>query len=444
MNKKLLKIVLSLVLPVAASDMLKFKKHKKDSAGAEHFASELTPEAHIQLEHNNLDKLLKLAEQNKALNTSSKLDKKIKIFQANTAHAQSLLQQGLPIESKLKFAENLVTRHEYEEAPENELNPLLLQAILQNSHDQVEKLLDDGADVDCKTKFSVSALALSAKSANLEIFKLLLTRNPAIQGENSYSETILHQACKGNNPKIISALLGTKQLPKKYLDHISAFEETPLKLAIRNSNPAIFAQLLKVGAQLQDSDLVDEEIMQAIQEQIIRARSSTEQKTLNKQFLDVVKSSDTSSIINYVCNGADVNARDDLGETALMIAVKSENEDTIDQLLKLGANINAQNYFGGVTATHKAVQSACLPIIKKLVSSKADLTIKDDNQLTPIMLAQQINRGAKSQIHNDIEQYLLQVDVRRKLYKKLFSASIGLSIGVGATLTAYSIWQKSR
>lgn len=400
--------------------------------------------ANVYLELHGLDELLELAKKNKLSQEAPKLDKKTKILQANAVYLESLQHRGLPIESKVQFADNLVTRHEYEEAPENELNPLLLQAINENSHDQVEKLLDDGADVDCKTKLGVAALGLSAKVANLEIFKLLLTRNPAIQGESSYSETILHQAVKGNNPKIISALLGTKQLPKKYLDHKSAFDETPLKLAIRNSNPAIFAQLLKVGAQLQHSDLVDEEVMPAIQEQIICARSSTEQKTLNKQFLDVVKSSDTSSIINYVCNGADVNARDDLGETALMIAVKSENEDTIDQLLKLGANINAQNYFGGVTATHKAVQSACLPIIKKLVSSKADLTIKDDNQLTPIMLAQQINRGAKSQIHNDIEQYLLQVDVRRKLYKKLFSASIGLSIGVGATLTAYSIWQKSR
>jgi ankyrin repeat protein len=442
MNKQILKIILSLVLPAAASDALTSRRLKIDSTNAnlvmQNFTPETTPAAHAQL-----DALLELAEQNKAFNTSSKLDKKTKILQANADHAESLPRQGLPIEGKVKFNDSLL-RHEYEAEPENDLNPLLLQAIKEDRPELVAQLLDDGADVDCKNEFGVAALGISARMANLEIFKLLLSKNPKIQGESKTGETVLHYAVKGNNPKIISALLGTKQLPKLYLDHISNLDETPLKLAIRKNNPAIFAQLLKVGAQIKDSDLKNEDLIPAINEQISRAKSSTEQKTINKQFLDVAKSSDTSSIINYVCNAADVNARDDLGETALMIAVKLENEDTIDQLLKLGANINAQNYFGGVTATHQAVQSACLPIIKKLVSSKADLTIKDDNQLTPIMLAQKINRDAKNQVHNDIEQYLLQAEASRKLYKKLFSASIRLSIVVGATLTAYSIWLKSR
>jgi ankyrin repeat protein len=396
-------------------------------------------------EHIDLDALLKLAEENKKLLSQDQpvLDKKTKILQANNAHYQSLQRQVLP-EGKVKFADCLETTYEYEDEPENELNPLLLQAINENRADDVEKLLDDGADIDCKTKYSVSALALSAKSANLEIFKLLLTKNPTIQGENSYSETILHQAVKGNNPKIISALLGTKQLPKKYLAHKSAFDETPLKLAIRNRNPAIFAQLLKVGAQLQDSDLVDEEIMPAIQEQIIRARSSTEQKTLNKQFLDVVKSSDTCSVINYICNGANVNARDDLGETALMLACASANEDAVEQLVKLGADLDAQNYFGAATATHQAIQAACLPVIKKLVSAGTSLTIKDQNNSTPVMLAKQINKNSPSHINLEIENYLSQVEARRKLSRKLFSTSIGLSIGVGAAMAAYSIWQKLR
>lgn len=450
MNKQILKIILSLVLPAAASDALTSHRLKIDSTDANHawqdFTPETAPAAHAQtvhLEYHNLDALLKLAEQNKDLNTSSKLDKKTKILRANAAHAASLLCQGLPIEGKVKFNDSL-HRHEYEAKPANDLNPLLLQAIKEDRPELVAQLLEDGADVDCKNEFGVAALGISARMANPEIFKLLLSKNPKIQGESKTGETVLHYAVKGNNPKIISALLGTKQLPKLYLDHNSNLDETPLKLAIRNNNPIIFAQLLKVGAQIKESDLINEEIIPAIREQIIRAKSSTQQKTINKQFLEVAKSSDTSSIINYVCNGADINARDDLGETALMIAVKLENEDTIDQLLKLGANINAQNYLGGVTATHQAVQSACLPIVRKLVSKGADLTIKDNNQLTPIMLAQQIKREAKNQVHNDIEQYLLQAEASRKLYKKIFSASIGLSIVVGATLTAYSIWQKSR
>jgi ankyrin repeat protein len=429
--KKLLNIILTIFLaafiPIVASEAPRLKSNNLDL--------------------NDLDGLLELAEKNKKLLTQDQpeLDKKLKISQANAAHYECLQRQGLPIACKVTFNHiSLTTRHEYEEAPENDLNPLLLQAINENRQDQVEKLLDDGADVDCKTDSGIAALCLSARLANLDIFKLLLTQKPKIQGENKHSETILHHAVKGNNHKIISALLGTKQLPKRYLDHKSHLDETPLKLAIRNNNPAIFAQLLKVGAQLQDSDLIDEEIMPAIQEQIARAKSSPEQKTLNKQFLDVVNTSDTCSVLNYVCNGADINARDDLGEAALMIACGTGNEYAIEQLLKLGADVNAQNYFGGFTATHQAVYNAYLPIVKKLVAAGADLTIKDQDNLTPVMLAQQINQKSESQINRDIEQYLLQVEASRKLSKKLFSTSIGLSIGVGAAMAAYSIWQKLR
>lgn len=428
--KKLINIILSIVLV----------------ASIQTFASEVPRLKSNNLDLNDLDVLLELAEKNKKLLNQDQpvLDKKMKILQANTVHYQNLQRQGLPIEGKVRFDDSLVTRYEYDEAPENELNPLLLQAINENRADDVEKLLEDGAEVDCKTESGHAAIDLSARLSNLNIFKLLLTKNPKIQGENKHGETILHHAVKGNDPKIISSLLGTKQLPKRYLDHKSHLDETPLKLAIRNNNPAIFAQLLKVGAQIKDSDLADEEIMPAIREQIVRAKSSPQQKTLNKQFLDVVKTSDTYSVINYVCNGADINARDDLGETALMLACASANEEIIEQLLKLGADVNAQNYFGGSTATHQAVKSACLPIIKKLATAGADLTVKDHQNLTPVMFAQQINQRSPCDVNRDIEQYLLQVEAKRKYSQKLFSTSIGLSIGVGAVMAVYSIWQKSR
>lgn len=350
------------------------------------------------------------------------------------------LPKGLPIEGSVRFAENNPHLFEYAPEPENEFNGMLLQAIRDNQFEQAEKALADGAEIDCKTEQDVTALGLAARLAREEIFKLLLRHEPKIVGEDRLGNTILLQAVHGDNAGIISALVQSQKLPKKYLDQKNNHAESPLKLAARNGNPAIFAQLLKLGAQIKD-DFCQQALIPCIEQQISRALESSQKKDLNKQFLNVVKGSDVSSVLNYVCNGADINARDDLGETALMVAVRLANDDTIDELIKLGAKINAQNYFGGMTALHQAVQYDRLPAVKLLTSSRADLSILDSNGYTPVMLAQQLSKDSSKQ-GRDIEQYLRRIKARQDLYKKLFNVSMGLSVGIGATVGIYSIYQK--
>ena len=90
-------------------------------------------------------------------------------------------------------------------------------------------------------------------------------------------------------------------------------------------------------------------------------------------------------------NGADVNARDNDDNTALIDAVKFKSLDTVQLLMKYGADINAKDN-NGRTALMKLMQrdvfyQTKLEIIKLLLENGADTTIQDNDGKTALMYA---------------------------------------------------------
>lgn len=86
-----------------------------------------------------------------------------------------------------------------------------------------------------------------------------------------------------------------------------------------------------------------------------------------------------------------VNARGRLGWTPLMYAVLYGNVDNVSQLLKAGAEINAKNDDGG-TALHYAVDS--LEKTRLLLDHGADPNIKSGDSITPLLIAIRIAGSA--------------------------------------------------
>ena len=67
---------------------------------------------------------------------------------------------------------------------------------------------------------------------------------------------------------------------------------------------------------------------------------------LNSKLLKAAKLGDTDAIETLVSKGADVNAKDDNGITALMFASYYCNFDTVGLLLDKGAEVSEKNNFG--------------------------------------------------------------------------------------------------
>lgn len=86
---------------------------------------------------------------------------------------------------------------------------------------------------------------------------------------------------------------------------------------------------------------------------------------LDKQFLSAVKEGDLRKVELLLNQGATVDAKDDDGRTAIMLA---EGEDVVEFLIKHGANINAQDVDGNSVLFYRL-----LPILKVKIPDMDDL-----------------------------------------------------------------------
>ncbi len=102
-----------------------------------------------------------------------------------------------------------------------------------------------------------------------------------------------------------------------------------------------------------------------------------------------------------IANGANVDKKDDYGQTALMAASASGHKDVVQALLDKGADVKAKQN-DGVTALMYASETKTdqIEIVQALIAKRADVNAKDKKDKTALMAASE--RG-----HTGIVQALL-------------------------------------
>jgi hypothetical protein len=119
--------------------------------------------------------------------------------------------------------------------------------------------------------------------------------------------------------------------------------------------------------------------------------------SVNAELIKAVKRGVLRAPVSYVQSildkGADVNARDEDGNTALIIAVSFGGRDVVEMLLRRGADANARNK-SGETALMAAASTYLynLTIVKMLLDRGADINARAEDGVTALMLAVRNNR----------------------------------------------------
>ena len=121
---------------------------------------------------------------------------------------------------------------------------------------------------------------------------------------------------------------------------------------------------------------------------------------LNQQLIDAVSDADKERVKNALSKGADVNARDNMSWTPLMLAAGNDHISIAELLINEGANINARTN-DGKTALMFAAAEGNKEIVELLVERGADVNTRDNLGWTALMEAA---KGG----HTDVVRFLIE------------------------------------
>ena len=191
-----------------------------------------------------------------------------------------------------------------------------------------------------------------------------------------HHSTALHFAVKNGYMEIVPALLRSHDCInlKNYLDKtalmvlIGELGSGPLDGPSQEKYAEALRTLLSLGA---DPNLP---------EQIMGNTALIE--------LASIKQADTTMVTALLEGGADINAQNCLGYTALLYAVKNNHLELVQELVNAGANVNLQTK-GGDTPLIYAVKNKNIDIVDILLEKEPDLNLQDEAGYTALTYAEE-------------------------------------------------------
>jgi ankyrin repeat protein len=96
---------------------------------------------------------------------------------------------------------------------------------------------------------------------------------------------------------------------------------------------------------------------------------------------------DRAAVLSMIKRGADVNAPQGDGVTALHWAARHGDADLVAALVRAGARARAATRFGAYTPLHLAAERGSAPIVKALLAAGAPADAKTNTGATPLMFA---------------------------------------------------------
>ncbi|KAG5757504.1 hypothetical protein H9Q72_014355 [Fusarium xylarioides] len=335
---------------------------------------------HLSAAVGNVEMVRVLCEGGAAIETTSEnghTPLQVAAMEGHTEVTELLLEKGADIEASDKFGN---------------FTPLGFAASMNHS-DVTRLLLEKGANVEATNQAGYTPLISAAKSGSESVTKVLLKHGAHIEATDKSGGTPLIWAARAGSEGVIEHLIhhGAKVNMSEY----SGF--TPLRVSRIESHDAAKKLLLKAGARMDSSNSVlDSSLHEAARRgyhrRIIaslgRTRANIDEKDdLGRTPLILAAREGHMDTAWLLCKyGADVEAFDHSNYTPLMTASDQGRTSMVTMLIRFGANVLASDIEGN-TSMSLASRKGHIGTVACLCNRNAPVNQPNNSGETPLILA---------------------------------------------------------
>ena len=106
---------------------------------------------------------------------------------------------------------------------------------------------------------------------------------------------------------------------------------------------------------------------------------------LDRDFIHAVRNGETQTVQRLIAQGANINAAEKYGQTALMIAAELGHTEIARLLVEQGANIHPVSNYYGYTALLWAARGGHADILRLLIAHGASVNASSDEPFSSKM-----------------------------------------------------------
>ncbi|WP_410542503.1 ankyrin repeat domain-containing protein [Wolbachia endosymbiont of Tetranychus urticae] len=310
-------------------------------------------------------------------------------------------------EGNIEMVKHLVDNKVNLNAIDDHGNTLLHSAAQKNDVEILKVLIKGGADVNIRNIAGDTPLfETCSRHGDITVAKYLINVGADLNLQNTHGHTALHFAAINDYSEMIKLLI--EEGADVNIPDLGGL--TPLSFAMSNGNIISIKYLIDGGA---DINIAPQNLTEAIRLGYLEIAKDLIDNSAN----DLTKSkvllaaTDNIDFTRYLVErGADVNFKDNIGDTPLHHAVSCSNVETVQYLLEQGAVLNCKN-IAGRTPLINAVSIGDTDIIKYLIEEGADINIQTRDGYSPLhkavingnldIIKLLIDKGAKLEIYNN-------------------------------------------
>jgi len=266
----------------------------------------------------------------------------------------------------LELVKNLIECEEYKHCIDLNVKDIngqypIIFAVDKGDHEIFQYLIDQGANVNVKTKNNIPLLLKAIKKNNVEIVKEIFNQSYVnikekdLNGFDAYTEAMIR-----GNFKIVELILNFAKdhrisIPINQKDSKGSY---PLMQAINQDNFNLVVSLIQYGNELEiDMDIEDKDYTPLI-------------LSYNKGYMEIFK---------YLIRNLNINEIDSSGNNLLYYAIEKNDVEMVQSLIYSGIDTNIKNN-KGVSIFDHAIENRNVEILKVLLENDCILLDEEDSQ----------------------------------------------------------------